>query len=93
MKLKNMLLFSIMITLSSSALANTEVITRNIIEINNTPIASWWKYMTPIEKKNFLRRLKQGNRIKTFTKEEFKEVEDKRLLEWVEYRIKQDGGL
>ena len=93
MKNLTVLLLIIFTMLSTTANANTITATQSILEISKTPLAQWWRYMTPIEKRNFLRRLKQGNRIQTLTKEEFKAIEEKRLLEWVEYRIKQGGGL
>lgn len=93
MKNLTVLLLLVFTMLATTVNANTLPVTQSILEISKTPLAKWWRYMTPIEKRNFLRRLKQGNRIKTFTREEFKVIEEKRLLEWVEYRIKQDGGL
>ena len=69
------------------------VVLKTILDIEQSQLDYWWKYMTPIEKRNYTRRLKQGNRIQTLTRDEFYEVENKRLLEWVNYRVTLDGGL
>ena len=93
MKSSTVLLLIIFTMLSTTANANTITTTQSIREISKTPLAKWWRYMTPIEKRNYIRRLKQGNRIQTLTKDEFYEVENKRLLEWVNYRLTLDRGL
>lgn len=92
-------LIKVLILLSSLGLTQTAqatqptVILKTILDIEQSQLDYWWKYMTPIEKRNYIHRLKQGNRIQTLTRDEFYEVENKRLLEWVNYRVTLDGGL
>lgn len=96
MKTLNTLILLVLLTFSNLLLADTKTVlkvTEAILKIEKSQLAMWWRYMTPVEKRDFIRRLKQGNRIKTYTREEFEEVEKERLLEWIEYRIKKDGGL
>jgi len=92
-------LIKVLILLSSLGLAQTAhadqpiVVLKTILYIEQSQLDHWWRYMTPIEKRNYMRRLKQGNRIQTLTRDEFYEVENKRLLEWVNYRLTLDRGL
>ena len=88
-------LFTLLLSLQVTTV-NSEPATLDLnpnLNIEQSQLDHWWRYMTPIEKRNYMRRLKQGNRIQTLTRDEFYEVENKRLLEWVNYRLTLDGGL